>query len=376
VKHYRPVLAFILLAGLLLFPGNISITHAQTTLPVVHAVLFYSPTCPHCHYVITETLPPLIEKYGNQLQIIGMDVTQPNGQALFLTTLRKFGLEEAGVPFLVVGDTYFVGSLDIPEKFPGLISAYLVQGGVDWPDIPGLSEELAAAQSTSAPTLAPTISASNPTAQPDSHQPGVFTPSPSLFPTGENPTVPLSNFILDPLGNSLAVIVLVGMVISVIWGVSYFCRSARTSFVAPAWVIPVLCVIGISVAGYLTYVELAQVSAVCGPVGDCNSVQHSEYARLFGILPIGILGLAGYMVIVIAWLINRLAKGRLADLAALSLLVMTALGTLFSIYLTFLEPFIIGATCAWCLTSSVLMTVLMLISVVSGKPASIRLKIL
>ena len=165
------------------------------------------------------------------------------------------------------------------------------------------------------------------------------------------------------------------MLISVIWGVSYFRHSAQTGFVTPAWVIPVLCAIGIGVAGYLTYVELAQVSAVCGPVGDCNSVQQSEYARLFGILPVGILGLAGYLVVLIAWLINRLAKGRLADLAALSLLAMTAMGTLFSIYLTFLEPFIIGATCAWCLTSSVLMTVLMLISVRPGKLAVRSLRI-
>ena len=31
-------------------------------------------------------------------------------------------------------------------------------------------------------------------------------------------------------------------------------------------------------------------------------------------------------------------------------------GTLFSIYLTFLEPFVIGATCMWCLTSAVAIT--------------------
>jgi uncharacterized membrane protein len=279
---------------------------------------------------------------------MGVDVTQSNGQTLFLAALQKFGVEEGGVPFLVVGDTYLVGSSDIPEKFPGLIEADLTQGGVNWPDIPGLSDELAAAQANASPSPASAVSA----------------------------TGPLSNFALDPLGNSLAIIILLGMVISIIWSFSFFRRSARTTFMPPIWVIPVLCIIGIAVAGYLTYVEVARVSAVCGPVGDCNTVQQSEYARLFGILPIGILGLAGYMVIVIAWLMNRIAKGRLADLATLSLLVITTLGTLFSIYLTFLEPFIIGATCAWCLTSAVLMTVLMLISVMPGKLAIRRLKIL
>ncbi len=114
--------------------------------PVVHAVLFYSPTCPHCHYVITETLPPLMEKYGDQLQIIGVDVTQPKGQTLFLAALQEFGVKEGGVPFLVVGDSYLVGSQDIPEKFPGLIQAGLSHGGVDWPDIPGLAEFIPATQ--------------------------------------------------------------------------------------------------------------------------------------------------------------------------------------------------------------------------------------
>jgi uncharacterized membrane protein len=35
-------------------------------------------------------------------------------------------------------------------------------------------------------------------------------------------------------------------------------------------------------------------------------------------------------------------------------------GTVFSIYLTFLEPFVIGATCVWCLSSAVIVTLLLL----------------
>jgi uncharacterized membrane protein len=121
------------------------------------------------------------------------------------------------------------------------------------------------------------------------------------------------------------------------------------------------------IAGYLAYVETRQVEAVCGPVGDCNTVQQSEYARLFGILPIGVLGLIGYAAILGSWLVAYFTTGRLAKLAPLANLVMTVVGTLFSIYLTFLEPFVIGATCAWCLTSAVLMTVLMLLSIAPAK---------
>jgi uncharacterized membrane protein len=51
------------------------------------------------------------------------------------------------------------------------------------------------------------------------------------------------------------------------------------------------------------------------------------------------------------------------------MLVMTSAGILFSIYLTFLEPFVIGATCAWCITSAVIMTLLFLLSLDPGRQA-------
>jgi uncharacterized membrane protein len=41
---------------------------------------------------------------------------------------------------------------------------------------------------------------------------------------------------------------------------------------------------------------------------------------------------------------------------------ITLFGILFSIYLTFLEPFVIGATCIWCLSSAVIMTILFLLA--------------
>jgi uncharacterized membrane protein len=164
--------------------------------------------------------------------------------------------------------------------------------------------------------------------------------------------------------------VLIGMIGSSVWAIVLFNKTSGVSLKGDwAWTIPLLCVIGIGVAGYLAYVETTNVTAVCGPVGDCNTVQQSEYARLFGILPIGILGLFGYVTIIIAWLVARYADGYLSNIGSLAMLGMTAFGTLFSIYLTFLEPFVIGATCAWCLTSAVLMTVLMMLSVTPGKLA-------
>jgi uncharacterized membrane protein/thiol-disulfide isomerase/thioredoxin len=377
VKQNRIIIPTLLLVSLLIVP--ITAVHAQTP-PVVRAVLFYSPTCGHCQYVINETLLPMTEKYGEQLQIIGLDVSQEYGQTFFLAALQKFGLEQGGVPFLVFDNIYLVGSKDIPEQFPGLVESYLLQGGVDWPDIPGLREAIS--QSTEANVSTATITA--PTQSATLHAtpvPATVISSPQGTPTFASPvTTPglippdahgpdwTDHFARDPAGNTLAVLVLAGMLASVAWAVTLFKRTNGISIKGDwAWIIPILCIIGFGVAGYLAYVETAQVTAVCGPVGDCNTVQQSEYARLFGILPIGVLGLIGYAAIVIAWLIARNTYDRLADLAVISLFVMTIFGTLFSIYLTYLEPFVIGATCAWCLTSSALMTVLMLLSVGPAK---------
>lgn len=371
MKRYNIIIAALLIS-ILICP--FTIVHAQTDLPVVRAVLFYSTTCGHCEYVINETLVPLVEKYGEQLQIIAVEVNQPASQELFSAAMQKFDLERAGVPFLVFDDTYLIGSVDIPEQFPGRVETYLAEGGLDWPDIPGLHEAIGQPSETEEPASAATTQSA---ALPSTPVPA--TVAPAFVPAIAMPGIALSeshavnwkdNFTRDLSGNILAVLVLAGMLVSAAWAFSLFRRTKGASLKEIwAWVIPLLCLVGFNVAGYLAFVEMTQTTAVCGPVGDCNTVQQSEYARLFGVLPIGVLGLMGYVAIVVAWFVARNARGGLSDLATLSLFAMTVFGTLFSIYLTFLEPFVIGATCAWCLTSSVLMTTLMLLSVRPAKLA-------
>jgi uncharacterized membrane protein len=42
-------------------------------------------------------------------------------------------------------------------------------------------------------------------------------------------------------------------------------------------------------------------------------------------------------------------------IAAIAMFGFAIFGVSFSIYLTFLEPFVIGATCLWCLSSATIM---------------------
>lgn len=388
--------------------------------PIVRAILFYSPTCPHCHQVIQEDIPPLIEKFGNQLLIIGINTQTIEGQEIYQAMIEQFEVpdERLGVPALVVGETVLVGSGEIPALFPKIIEDGLEEGGIDWPPIPGFVEAYTASvaaataqaeatptaveESTptntatdtsqkATPTLEPTAEntaqVSNtaqplePTSTPEAIDPtstpeqeataeqaenSVEEGSPSLemdLPDSETfiaeDQTMIEKFQTDPVGNSASVVVLLGMVVSLggIWRQLNKRISATRSW--ERWVIPVLCAIGLVVAGYLSFVEITQSKAVCGPVGDCNTVQQSPYARLFGILPVGVLGLAGYIAISIAWGLQYYGPETWRKLAAQAVWGFALFGTLFSIYLTFLEPFVIGATCAWCLTSAIVITMIM-----------------
>ena len=292
--------------------------------PIVHAVLFFSPTCPHCHAVMTETLPPLQERYGSQLSILNVDVSQAQGNALYAEAIRTFAIpdERQGVPMLILGQTVLVGGAEIPQQLPALIEQGLAAGGVDWPVLAGL-QDLVQTQGVA--------------------------PAP-----GEEALAPFQR---DPLGNSLSLVVLAGMVASLATLGAGLAGKRSFTGTWPGWVIPLLCVLGLGVASYLSYVELSQTQAFCGPVGHCNAVQQSPYARLFGVLPIGILGVLGYLGVLASWVV---ARARPSSRFWASLPAGLALvGVVFSIYLTTLEPFVIGATCLWCLTSAVLMTLLL-----------------
>jgi uncharacterized membrane protein len=390
--------------------------------PVVRALLFYSPGCPHCHTVITDVLPPLFQLYGGEpeffyipptaeegnvgppfvgvfnesLEILYVNTNTQQGYEFFQKAVEMFEIqpELRAVPTLVVGDHYLVGGSEIPSQFPSIIEEGIASGGINWIDLPGLSEvieRLIPAPTEPPPTEGATQEASQNTPPSEaiteiapSEMPSTAAvPKPSPSTNMGDPTesllvteLPILERIkLDLEGNLLSIAVLIGMVISVAMVSSRLIYPDEREYEGDvSYLIPILCVVGIVVAAYLTYVEASGTKAVCGPVGDCNTVQESEYAILFGILPVGGLGLAGYVGIIFAWSVAKFGQPPWTNWANLAMLGMAFFGTLFSIYLTFLEPFVIGATCAWCLSSAVIMTVLLWLTVRPGGEAIARLR--
>jgi len=131
----------ILIAGLVFLVVAFSAPRAMAQQDaIVRAVLFWSETCPHCHYVMSETLPPLQEKYSARLEIRTIEISDPDNYRLWVAAMEAFHVPPArqGVPMLFIGDQVLVGSREIPDQLPGLIERHLTAGGVDYPAIPGL----------------------------------------------------------------------------------------------------------------------------------------------------------------------------------------------------------------------------------------------
>lgn len=117
----------------------------------------------------------------------------------------------------------------------------------------------------------------------------------------------------------------------------------------------VLCLLGLGVAGYVTItVSGGGIPQCVGGSTGCATVEKSKYSEMVGV-HVAVFGLLGYASILGATL-WRGDPGRIAAF------VLSLFGFGFSLYLTYLELFVIEAICQWCVASAVLMTLLFAVS--------------
>jgi uncharacterized membrane protein len=113
----------------------------------------------------------------------------------------------------------------------------------------------------------------------------------------------------------------------------------------------VVAMVGVAVAGYLTWVHFDDAALVCVAGGGCETVQESTYAAVAGI-PVALLGLGAYLLVLglIAWD---------APTARLGAAMVALIGLLFSMYLLALQLFVIDAVCVWCMANDVVVAPLL-----------------
>jgi uncharacterized membrane protein len=125
----------------------------------------------------------------------------------------------------------------------------------------------------------------------------------------------------------------------------------------------VLCAVGVFVAGYMSWAEATGNETVCADTGsvDCAAVQNSAYAKTAGI-PVANLGLLGYLAILAVLVL----EDQVDILAAYgrTLIISVALGgVIFQTYLTYIEASVLEKWCQWCVTSYIVISLLLVIGI-------------
>lgn len=115
--------------------------------------------------------------------------------------------------------------------------------------------------------------------------------------------------------------------------------------------------VGVGVAAYIAIADSGSGSPVCiGGSESCQTVADSSYSHLLGV-NIAVFGVVGYLLLLGAAMLP-------GDGARMGGFAVALAGFGYSVFLTYLELFVIDAVCQWCVFSAVLMTVLFAVNAI------------
>lgn len=124
-----------------------------------------------------------------------------------------------------------------------------------------------------------------------------------------------------------------------------------------------LALLGLLLAVYLWLWRLGYMGALACGAGGCETVQLSEHASFLG-LPVAFHGVIGYALLLGVSLVGLSPKWIERREPTLLLVALSGVGVLFTVYLTYLEAFVIDAWCRWCLVSAAIILAIFAASVV------------
>ena len=127
-------------------------------------------------------------------------------------------------------------------------------------------------------------------------------------------------------------------------------------------IVAALALAGIFVALYLTLYKIGVIGELSCSIGSCETVNTSKWSRFLG-LPVAAWGLLFYLDVFAIALVGTFPRFENERVISIVLVAEAAVGVLFSAWLTYLELGVIHAICIWCVTSAVIVTLILLVSV-------------
>ncbi|MCG3140988.1 MAG: hypothetical protein HDKAJFGB_02140 [Anaerolineae bacterium] len=134
--------------------------------------------------------------------------------------------------------------------------------------------------------------------------------------------------------------------------------------------IVLLAIAGIIVSSYLLTVHWGWWTAVCLGVGNCELVNMSVYSEFLG-LPVALWGIGAYITLLALGL--ALLWKKFSPWAQRGLFIVSAIGVAFSLYLTYIEVFVLREVCPWCVLSAIIVTCIAVLSALEMRAAEAEL---
>jgi uncharacterized membrane protein len=169
----------------------------------------------------------------------------------------------------------------------------------------------------------------------------------------DHPLVEAVHYVGAVVGTALGAVYLwsteslVALPLVLLWALALIAglvQTHRVRDIHPGQILASLDVVGLVIAGYLSYVELGGGTPVCGAAGGCEIVASSRYAWI-GPFPVAVYGVALSLVLLtlaVAWI--RTNNPTLLDLHyGLSLI-----GVIFEFYFISVQLLKLHAVCIWC----------------------------
>jgi uncharacterized membrane protein len=137
---------------------------------------------------------------------------------------------------------------------------------------------------------------------------------------------------------------------------------SKNSNTTLSWVSLLLACLGTLDAIYLLVYKLTNIHAMCLGNGGCHDVNFSPFSQIAGI-PVSVFGLAAYLGIAGILLLERHLKIA-NESGPLAIFGISLAGVAFTIYLTWLELYVIHAICPFCVASAVIITSIFVIAII------------
>jgi uncharacterized membrane protein len=133
-------------------------------------------------------------------------------------------------------------------------------------------------------------------------------------------------------------------------------------------IVATLALAGIFVALYLFLYKIGRIGNLSCTIGSCETVNLSRWSIFLG-APVAAWGV-GFYVAMFALSLASL-QDRYADSPGMStvLTIASGGGFLFSLWLTYLELFVIHAICQWCVMSAIIVTTIFIFSILDLREA-------